>query len=47
MNVLHDDCHTLSWHIVPSIFRKRGKEEREKQDRKSLSEKYKRFYMRN
>jgi len=47
MNVLHDDCHTLSWHIVPSIFRKRGKEKREKQDRKSLSEKYKRFYMRN
>jgi len=39
MNVLHDDCHTLSWHLVSSISKIRGKEEREKQDKKSLSEK--------
>jgi len=39
MNVLHDNCHTLLWHFVPSIFRIKEKERKKKQDRKSLSEK--------
>jgi len=39
MSVLHDNCHILLWHFVPSIFRIREKEKREKQNRKSPSEK--------
>jgi len=39
MSILHDNCHILSQNLVPSIFGIRGKEEREKQDRKSLNEK--------
>jgi len=39
VSVLHDNCHTLLQHLVPSISKTRGKEEREKQDRKSLNEK--------
>ena len=43
MSVSCDNCHTMSQNLVPSIFRKRVKEKREKQDRKSPSEKYKDF----
>jgi len=39
MSVLYDDCYTLSWHLVSSIFKIRKKEEKEIQDRKSSSEK--------
>jgi len=39
MSVLCDNYHTLSWHLVSSIFRIKEKEERETQDRKSSSEK--------
>jgi len=43
MSVLCDNCCTLSHHLVPSIFKSRGKKKRKKQDRKSLSKKYKNF----
>ena len=34
-----DNCHTMLQNLVPSIFRKRIKEKKKKQDRKSPSEK--------
>jgi len=39
MSVLCDNYHILSWHLVSSIFKIKEKEERETQDKKSLSEK--------
>jgi len=41
MSVLCKNCHTLSQHLVPSIFGKRKKEKKEIQARKSPSEKLK------
>jgi len=44
ISVLCNTCYTLSHHLVSSIFKVRGKEERGKQDRKSPSKNRKTLY---